>query len=218
MTHRPLCSWILVTALWICGATVGGDALLAQTSKPKGPTSKPKAAVLDLGTFSVPLGKDWVKERPSSSMRAGQAQLPAPAQDGQAAEMVVFHFPGGGSIAANVNRWKNQFVKPDGMSEADFARQSSTTADTLPVTLLQVQGRYIGSRMPGRPAPKPIADARMIAAIIETSKGPYFIKITGPRGTVDHHQKAIDSMIQGLKRGAAEPKGKKKSPTSRPRG
>ena len=218
MNHRSLVSWTLVIALWLCGAAAGSDALLAQTSKPKGPTSQPKSSKLDLGTFSVPLGKDWVKERPSSSMRAGQARLPAPSSGGQAAEMVVFHFPGGGSIAANVNRWKNQFVKPEGMSEADFARQSSTTVDTLPITLLQVQGRYIGSRMPGRPAPKPIDDARMIATIIETSKGPYFIKITGPRKTVDHHQKAIDAMIQGLKRGAKEPKGKKKPPTSRPRG
>ena len=150
-----------------------------------------------------------------ADLRAG---LPAPSAGDQPAEMVVFHFPGGGSIAANVNRWKKQFAKPEGMTEADFARQSSTSVDTLPITILQVQGRYIGSRMPGRPAPKPLDDARMIATIIETSKGPYFIKITGPRKTVDHHQKAIDAMIQGLKRGPGEPKGKKKSPTSRPRG
>ena len=156
MIHRSLVSWTLVIALWLCGAATGTDTLFAQTSKPKGPTSQPKSAKLDLGTFSVPLGKDWVKERPSSSMRAGQARLPAPSAGDQPAEMVVFHFPGGGSIAANVNRWKKQFAKPEGMTEADFARQSSTSVDTLPITILQVQGRYIGSRMPGRPAPKSV--------------------------------------------------------------
>ena len=200
----------------LAGLLLVASPVAAQTSQPK--PGSDKAKVVDLKTFSFPLASTWESTKPGSQMRLAQVNLPGPDAKTKAAELVVFHFPGsGGSVDANLQRWKGQFKKPAARKEEDFAKTQKTTADTLPITILEVHGSFPGGGMGPRPA-DPIVDARMYAVIIETSKGPYFIKVTGPAATVDHHRKALEAMVAGVKRGAAEPKAKPKPPTSRPRG
>lgn len=185
---------------------------LAQDA-PKKPTSQPaaKGKTVDLGPFSIPLATGWVEQKPTSNMRVVQAELPAPTEDGKPAALVAYYFGSGqgGDVKANIARWKGQFERPEGLTDEQFSTESHVLADGLPVTVVEVRGRYIGTSRPGQPAPTPIADARMFGVIVETSKGSYFIKVEGPRATVEHHKKGLDAMVVGILRAQDEPAAKK---------
>ena len=58
--------------------------------------------------FAVPAG--WEQQDPTSGMRVAQWSMPA--DGGDAGEMVLFRFPGGGgTTSANIERWKAQFTE-----------------------------------------------------------------------------------------------------------
>jgi hypothetical protein len=139
----------------------------------------------------------WISERPSSSMRVSQYQLPAAPGDAEAASLVVYYFgPGqGGSVDANLERWIGQIQTPDGRSSKDKAKTESTTVNGMKVTLLDVAGTYAGGDMGGGGATQSKPNYRMRAAVIETPKGAYFIKLVGPEKTVSRWDQAFREFV-----------------------
>lgn len=190
------------------------DPLPAPKPAPKpSPTPAPEAAagtplaerkLVEVGPLRIPLAAGWVEETPTSRLRAAQAALPAPAAGGPAAELTVYHFgkEQGGDAAANVARWKDQVERPEGLSAEEHAKETRREVAGLPVTMLEMRGRYLGSRFPGQPEPTPIDDARLVGVIIEHPDGNWFIKVAGARATMDHHAKSIEAMIAGIERAA----------------
>lgn len=65
--------------------------------------------------FESEVPADWARHAPSSAMRLLQLDVPA-AEGGEGGQLVVYYFgPGqGGSLEANLERWKSQFTHPDG--------------------------------------------------------------------------------------------------------
>lgn len=117
-------------------------------------------------------------------MRRAQYRLPALAPGTQDGECALFHFPGqGGSVQANLDRWYGQFEQPDGGSTARRARLESFEASGLPVTLVQVSGTYVASTGP-RSGGDPKAGYAMVAGVVETTVGPWFLKCVGPEETI----------------------------------
>jgi hypothetical protein len=198
------------------------DPLPAPPAAPAPATLLEKETPVDVGPLRLLFAAGWVKQTPTSKMRAAQAELPAPAKEGGAAELTVFFFGKGqgGDAAANVARWKAQIERPEGLSDEEFSRESRREAAGLPVTVLEMRGRYLGSRFPGQPEPTPIDDARLTGVIIEHPDGNWFIKIAGPRATMDHHRAAIEAMIAGIEKSAAKPEeaGKPAAPKPLPPG
>lgn len=180
----------------------------APTPAPGGKTGTPLAEkkMVEVGPLRIPFAAGWVEETPASRMRAAQAALPAPAAEGAAAELTVYHFGKGqgGDAAANVARWRGQVERPEGLSEEEHAKESRREVAGLPVTVIEMRGRYLGSRFPGHPDPTPIDDARLVGVIIEHPDGNWFIKVAGARATMDHHRTAIEAMIAGIERAAPE--------------
>lgn len=130
-------------------------------------------------------------------MRVSQYQLPAAEGDTEAASLVVYYFgPGqGGSTNANIERWIGQMQQPGGEPSKDSAATETTTVNGLKVTVLDVTGTYTGGDMGGGAAgSKP--NYRMRAAVIDTPKGAYFIKLVGPRKTVDRWDQAFQEFIR----------------------
>lgn len=143
----------------------------------------------------------WIKVQPSSSMRQAQFRLPRAEGDSEDGEMVAFYFgPNqGGSVEANVSRWIGQFSKSDGSPVGDQAQVEKRQVNGNSVTVVDVSGTYTGSSGPmmqGGPA-KP--DFRMLAAIIETSQGPWFFKLTGPKRTIDKWEASFDEFVNSLR-------------------
>jgi hypothetical protein len=145
----------------------------APTAAPQGIPPPVSSVPGDL-TFKTPDG--WTSEQPSSPMRVAQYKLPG---DAGPASLAVFYFGQGqgGTVDDNFSRWNGQMnpitVQP---------KTEKLTVNGLEATLLDVSGTFSGDTMGSTSTAIP--NARMRAAIIETPKGRYFIKLTGPENTV----------------------------------
>ena len=137
----------------------------------------------------------WRGQEPSSSMRVAQYALEGP---GGEASLVVFHFgSAGGTVEANFERWLGQFAGPDGSpAEADVSRSGSV--GDLPLHELRVTGRYVAEVTPGSEERHDEADWRLLAAIVETPVGAYYLKLVGPEATVRGHTEAWEAYLEAL--------------------
>lgn len=134
-------------------------------------------------SWQVPAG--WVQETPTSAMRKAQYTLPKVDDDGEDASVVIFYFQGqGGAVEANIQRWYTQIVQPDGSATADKATRREQTVNGLSQTIVDVTGTYLFSARPmaGEKTRKP--GFRMMAAVVQASSGPWFVKCVGPQKTV----------------------------------
>ena len=147
-------------------------------------------------------GQDgWRSVRPSSSMRVAEWALPKVDGDAEDASLVVFHFPGGGDVQSNLDRWYAQFEQPDGRPSSEVARVANRTVAGMRVTVTDISGTFAGGMMGmggGASASKP--DYRLLAAIVETDTGPWFFKLTGPKNTVEHWHGSFDLFLGTLHR------------------
>ena len=165
-----------VTAVWM-GASVG---VLAASGL----------------TYQVPDG--WTSTPPSSSMRVADFSLPRAAGDTEDAELVVYYFGGsGGGVEANIERWESQMAPPAGEAPAPPARETRTV-NGLKVTLVDVRGTYVAEMRPGSAEHNNKPGFRLRAAVVETPKGPYFIKLTGPEKTVAKWDAAFGRFVGSL--------------------
>lgn len=188
--QKPLFLIWLLNALLLWGCSKN-----EATAREEG--SPTPAASGDGLEFTAP--PDWIMETPSTRMRRAQYRLPQVAGDPEDAEMAVFFFPGqGGSVQANVDRWIGQFSKPDGSPASEVAKITHKQSHGIPLTVLDVSGTYRGSGGPMMAASKPKADFRMLAAVAETSSGPWFFKLTGPARTVAKWEASFHSFLETL--------------------
>ncbi len=112
------------------------------------------------------------------------------------AECVVYFFGQGqgGSIQANIERWKNQFQGgPEG-------KTGKRTIHGLAVTILDVSGAYNGMTGPGSGGAASKPGYRMLAAIVENPGGNVFFKFTGPAKTIAANQQKFDQMLGSVTR------------------
>ncbi|HLG17833.1 MAG TPA: hypothetical protein VJH03_25550 [Blastocatellia bacterium] len=148
--------------------------------------------------YKAPPG--WVVESTTSSMRAAQYRLPRAEGDDEDASLVLYYFgPGqGGSVEANLDRWVGQMEQPDGRPSKDKARSESATVNGLKVTSLDVTGTYTAEMSPGSGSRQNRPDYRLRAAVIETPKGPYFVKLVGPEKTVKRWETEFKAYIDSF--------------------
>ena len=177
---------------------VGIMCLGCGTPPTAAPNNAPQApAPVSQGDLRLKPPEGWVSQRPSSSMRVSQYQLPAADGDTEAAALVVYYFgPGqGGSVDANLERWIGQMQPPDGRPSKDKAKTETTSVNGMKVTLLDIAGTYAGGDMGGGSAGQSKPNFRMRAGVIETPKGAYFIKLVGPEKTVARWDKAFQEFV-----------------------
>jgi hypothetical protein len=73
------------------------------------------------------------------------------------------------------------------------------TATGLKVSLVDVSGTYIAEVTPGSSERLNKPGFRQIAAVVETKDGPYFVKVTGPAGTVAKWKESVDAFLKSLR-------------------
>jgi hypothetical protein len=149
--------------------------------------------------FTAP--KSWQPRGAASSMRVAEFAVPRAPGDSEDAEVIVYYFGGtGGSVDANIERWVGQFRSDNGAPVAPPERMSSVTGN-LKITAIDVAGTYVAEVRPGAPERFNKPNFRMRAAVIETPKGPYFIKLTGPARTVSRTLESgdFDQFIKSLR-------------------
>jgi hypothetical protein len=98
----------------------------------------------------------------------------------------------GGSIDANIERWKSQMQGPDGKpAPAEIAKRA---VRGIAMTTVDASGTYSGMGGPMAPA-KPVPDYRMLGAIVEGPGGHVFVKFTGPAKTVAANRQKFDQLL-----------------------
>jgi hypothetical protein len=127
-------------------------------------------------------------------MRHSQYRLSGEEGDAEVAVFVGI----GGTVQQNVDRWISQFVVSEG-SEAAETEQKQING--LQVTLVDVSGAYnpgMASTMGTDGGPK--QDYRMLGAVIEAPDGPWFIKLTGPEGTVSKWEDSFGEYLASVRK------------------
>ncbi len=182
----------------------GGGAKGGMPSPPKmGPPRdiKPGGEVVDetLAEFKVKVPAEWEKGQPRGPMRMAQWIIPGPGGD---AELVVYRFKGGaGGVEANMKRWKGQFQPPEGKTVDDIGTVTKLTVGTLSMSKLDVGGHYVAAVRPGADQKHDEPEYRLLAAIVENSGDPLFLKAVGPEKTLGQWTESFDTMLQSVNTG-----------------
>lgn len=134
----------------------------------------------------------WVEEEPASGLRVSQYRLPKAEGDPEDAVAYVAHFPGGGgTVEANLQRWYDQFIQPDGRPTKAVAKVNRTEHHGLQQTIVDVSGTFQQSTTPMGPVSEEKPGFRMLAAVIETPAEPWFVKLVGPEKTVERWKESF---------------------------
>jgi hypothetical protein len=143
--------------------------------------------------FSVPDG--WKTVTPSSAMRKAQLEI---ARGSEKAEVTFFQFDAGqgGSAADNVARWFAQFAGSEAKRKTE-----NVQAGSVKITYVTTEGTF-SSGMPGGPT-TPMTGYALCGAILESSDGNVFIKMTGPEAVVEFSSEAFKKMVSEAAKGAA---------------
>lgn len=158
------------------------------------------AALVAQSALAFDAPKEWTTLPSTSSMRVAQYSLARAAGDGEDAELIVYYFGGsGGSVDANLDRWLGQMEQPDGKPSKAVAKTSTLAANGLKITVLDVTGRYVAETSPGSNTRLNKPGFRMKAAVIETPKGPYFVKLTGPAKTVERWDASFAGFLKSAR-------------------
>jgi hypothetical protein len=145
--------------------------------------------------WTAPAG--WKAEGPRP-MRAATYSIAPASGDSAGAECVVNFFgPGqGGSVEANVERWKGQIQGPDGKPAS--AKVDKRTISGVPMTIIDAAGSYTGTGGPMMASPKAVPGYRLLGAIVEGPGGNVFFKLTGPAKTIAAQQKNFDQLLASI--------------------
>jgi len=122
-------------------------------------------------------------------MRQIQYRLPGSEAQGGDAEVAVFTGIGG-SVEQNVGRWLGQF-------EAEEEPQvEKRTINGFSVTFVDVSGTFKTGMMSAQAESR--AGYRMLAAVIETTDSPWFVKLVGPEKTVEEWAKSFRDYLESV--------------------
>jgi len=193
MNKKFLGTGILLVSLISCLACTnrGSTAVANQQATP------PQNASGEL-KFKAPDG--WTTDKPTSSMRVAQYKLPKVEGDNDDATLVLYYFGAtqGGTAQANIDRWIGQMQQPDGSDSKSKAKTESMTVNGLKVTTVDVTGTYTAEMAPGSKTFHNDAEYRLRAAVIETPKGNYFVKLAGPVKTIARWDKEYNDYLKSF--------------------
>lgn len=201
--QKPI-GWLFTIAL-ICWGCAGKPVTINSNntaSRDFRTLQSPQSAAGEL-RYKTP--EAWITEKPTSNMRVAQYRLPKAEGDSEDASVVLYYFGQGqgGTAQANIDRWINQMQQPDGHPSKERAKAETRTVNGLQVTTVDVVGTYSGGMGPGGMAPAGETSGnksnyRLRAAIVETPKGSYFVKLTGPQKTVSHWDQGYNDYINSF--------------------
>lgn len=147
--------------------------------------------------WTAPAG--WNNEG-SRPMRAATYRIAAAPGDKDAPECAVYFFgPGqGGSVQANIDRWKNQMLAPNG--EPAEPNIQKRIIHGLSVTTIESSGEYTGMGGPVAKSQSHQPGYRLLGAIVEGPGGNLFIKFTGPSKTIAANQQKFAQLLNSFEK------------------
>lgn len=177
---------LMLVALWL---PVG---LLAQEAGAEKQAAETQDVVLADGAVLLKAPGHWKKVQPKINMI--EAEFAVPKLEADDANGRVTMMASGGSIEQNIERWYGQFEM-----EKEPGEPVVKEVNKVKVHIVDLSGTYLDTM--GNPAgPKSKKENyRMLAAIIETSEGNYFVKCYGPAATMEKNVEAFNKMIESVR-------------------
>ncbi len=145
---------------------------------------------VNLGAMRLQAPETWVRKKPRNSFIMAEFSLPRAEGDTTDARLTLS--VAGGSVQANVDRWRQQF---SGKAESDSQQQREIAG--LKVTLVDFSGTFRDQPGPFAPATE-LAGHRMLGAIIAQGGKLHFIKCYGPEKTIAEHADEFHAFVQSL--------------------
>jgi hypothetical protein len=144
------------------------------------------------GAISYKVSDTWVKEAVSNSMRLEQYKI------ADNSNLSVSFLPSNaGGLAANIERWKNQFSQ-----DAAFKILENTQFNyhSIPVTKIYLNGNYLESKDPFNPSAQKLLRENWAAYIIvaETEPGTWFFKALGPDQELKREENNLDDFVRSF--------------------
>lgn len=167
-------------------------ALNAQASASASATAQSSGSVKLLGYDArVPAG--WSPKQAASSMRLAEFAAPA------GAEVVVYFFgvSQGGTVEANLTRWKAQFSNPDGRPVEEKITHEKT--GDIPLTIAEYRGTYARGVGAGSSADQAKPNQILTAIVAETPRGTLFFQLFGPAAAVEAQRNDYFQFVRSLK-------------------
>jgi len=158
-------------------------------------------ALLLIGTLSAQAqseaGLKWTA--PPGWASQGAATFRVVTWKVQDAECIVYFFgPGqGGSVEANLDRWKGQFSQNGKPSEAKITRRA---IHEVPMTTIDLSGTYTATGGQVKEGQGPQPNYRMIATVAEGKTGNLFIRFIGPEKTIAAELPKYEQLLASFQR------------------
>jgi hypothetical protein len=147
-------------------------------------------ATIEVNGLRLSVPREWEKKPPASQLVAAEYVLPGAEGDDADGRLTIS--TAGGSVEANIERWKGQFI-PEPQAES----QEEIEVAGLKVTVVDLSGDFNDQRGPFAPGEKR-PGYRMIAAVIPSEGQSHFIKATGPQKTIEKHNESILGFIRSV--------------------
>ncbi len=146
------------------------------------------AATFKAGGLRFAVTEGWSAKKQARPMSAGGLTYKTDAVE-KALDADFYHFGKGqgGSVAANIARWKGQFEgTPKEIEHSKLAGDK--------IEFLHLEGTFLSGSPFGKKTP--MKDHTMLAAIIENAEGAVFVKMTGPKDDVAQAIVAFKALVE----------------------
>ena len=145
--------------------------------------------------WTAPAG--WVSKGPAP-FRIVTYAVPATSGPDKSECIVYFFGPGqGGTVEANMNRWKSQFTRNGRPSPGTMSKE---LVHGITVTMLDISGVYAAGGGMAQEGAGPSPDYRMIASVAEGPGGNIFIRFIGPAKSVAAGMDGFRKLVGSLQR------------------
>jgi hypothetical protein len=156
-----------------------------------------KAFTIGDGKLTLTAPANWTEKKPAITFIEAEYSIPPVQGDENPGRLTAMG--AGGSVEDNIKRWADQFSGDGGAAKP---KVDKLTVSGTEIQLVDLSGTYADS--PGGPfaGGKKVmrSNYRMLGAIIQTKdKGNYFLKLYGPKATIDENEKGFQEMVKSLK-------------------
>lgn len=155
-----------------------------------------QSRAVKVGETKIEFPASWKRQTPSNRLRLAQFEVPAVAGDKEPAELSIFAFGAGGTVAQQVQRWRGQF-EPAGR-EFKGSRGKSELGEYVFVQLSGTYKKPNGPPILRRTVPMPGAKMLIMMVAVE-GKGNYFFKLVGHDKTVAANSKVFREALGATK-------------------
>lgn len=188
---KHLISLLSLSIFLILAGCNGKASKRTKEIKPTTRTEQPQPTnitsnILQLADVSLTIPEGWKQVAPSSKMRVAQLQL----ADNAEVEMAVFFFGQQDMADANIERWKGQYSKLDAHKDLETSVEN--------MVAIKLEGTF---KLKAFPMAQDFTEApgyATLAAIVPTSEGPYYLKMSAPNNIILAEETSFMEMLNSF--------------------